>query len=86
MVAFDNHIYPFVCRSQECSLYHPSNGRQVWVRVIWSEMSIYPVFACTEVYKCMDYLCCFLGICSYLYCHISLTFFQLVYNFAQLTL
>lgn len=31
-------------------------------------------------------LCCFPGICSDLNCHISLTFFQLVYNFAQLTL
>lgn len=34
MVAFDNNIYPFVPRSQECSLYHPSNGRQVWIRII----------------------------------------------------
>lgn len=84
-MAFGNHIYPFVCRSQECSLYHPSDGRQVRVRIIWSGMSLDPVFACTEVYRCTD-ICCSPGICSDLNCHISLAFFQLVYKFAQLTL
>lgn len=34
MLAFDNNVHPFVPRSQECSLHHPSNGRQVWIRII----------------------------------------------------
>lgn len=89
MVAFDNNIYPFVPRSQECSLYHPSNGRQVWIRIIpfcLTCLSILYLHArrCTNARISFFYLFfCILGLCSY--CHTSLTFFLLFY-FTQFTL
>lgn len=71
MAAFDDdNIYPFVPRSQECSLYHPSNGRQVRIRIIpfcLKCLSILFLHSHTSPF-------CNLGLCSYLNRHASLTF------------